>query len=78
MNAIAFLICALALRPVSFPPIHDDAIYEQFSKELAEQYRGREVWFVKGRELPSAQFERIVYVKFRGYAIYVKKLSSAA
>lgn len=66
----AFLICALSLRPVSFPPIHDD----KFVQEFADSFPG-EVWLIKGYELPSDQFEKVNCIKYRGYSVYLKKSS---
>jgi hypothetical protein len=72
MNTL-FLIFALALRPVSFPPIHGDAFYEEIAASFHMTYPGREMWFVKGMELPEREFDKVPWVTYRGYTIYAKK-----
>jgi hypothetical protein len=68
-----FLACALALRPVSFPPIHDDPWFKEFAESFQMTYPNREIWFIKGYNLPEPEFERVPWVTYRGYTIYARR-----
>ena len=66
-----FIICALALPPVAFPPFQEETWYQ----EAAALYPEKDLWFIKGQELPESDFEKIPHITYRDYEIYMKRSS---
>lgn len=63
----------LAPRPISFPPLHGDKLFEEIAQEYQKLYPGQEIWFVKGIELPYPEFEKNPTMSYRSYKIYVRR-----
>ncbi len=63
----------LALRPFSFPPIHDDPFFQEIHDAMQLAYPGQELWYVKGYSLPEPEFERVKNIRYRSYWIFARK-----
>jgi len=72
----ALLICALALRPISFPPIQEDKWYEEIVAYLQECYPHKQIWLIKDMEVPDNKFEKLPHITYRGYGIYLERKSA--
>lgn len=67
-----FLICALALPPITVPPIKPTKEFNILVDFLRNEMPGRQIVFVQDMELPVTHYDRF-FVEFMGYRIYIKK-----
>lgn len=68
----AFLICALALPPITVPPLKPTKEFHMLVEFLQKEMPGRQIVFVKDVDLPKTHYERFS-VEFMGYRIYIKR-----